>query len=320
MRALLARRGEDGSTEVALTDAPLREAGTGDVVVKVSHSSINYKDALAVTGAPGILRTLPLVPGVDLVGTLEADPGRAVVANGAWLGERLDGGFAERAVVPQDVLVPVPEGLGAARTAAIGTAGFTAALAVLALEQHGLPDGPVLVTGAGGGVGGFAVALLAARGHEVLASTGRVDALREHLTGLGAADVVPRQDAEPGRPLQTVRWAGAIDAVGGAPLVNVLAQTAWNGAVAACGLAASAELPGTVMPFILRGVALLGVNSVEVDPERRRAAWRLMTDHLTPEVVDRLTDRTVPLAEVPAVAPDVLAGRIRGRVVVDVTA
>ena len=320
MRALLARRGQDGATEVALTDAPLRAPAEGEVVVVVSHSGINYKDALAVTGAPGILRTLPLIPGVDAVGTLETDPQRSVVVNGAWLGERIDGGFAERVVVPADVLAAVPERLGAARTAAIGTAGFTAALAVLALEQRGLPDGPLIVTGAGGGVGGFAVALLAARGYEVLASTGRVDALREHLTALGAADVVPRPDAEPGRPLQSVRWAGGIDAVGGGPLVNVLAQTAWNGAVAACGLAASAGLPGTVMPFILRGVALLGVNSVEVDPTRRQAAWRLMTEHLTPELVDRLTDRTIPLAEVPAVAPEVLAGRIRGRVVVDVRA
>jgi acrylyl-CoA reductase (NADPH) len=288
--------------------------------VRVTHSSINYKDALAVTGAPGILRTLPLVPGVDLVGVLESDPGRAVVANGAWLGERLDGGFAERAVVPADVLVAVPDRLGAARTAAIGTAGFTAALAVLALEQRGLPEGPILVTGAGGGVGGFAVALLAARGYEVLAATGRVDELREHLTGLGAAQVVPRPEPQPGRPLQSVRWAGAVDAVGGGPLVNVLAQTGWNGAVAACGLAASADLPGSVMPFILRGVALLGINSVEVDATRRAAAWQLLSEQLTPELIDRLTDRTVPLAEVPQVAPDVLAGRIRGRVVVDLTA
>lgn len=288
--------------------------------MRVTHSGINYKDALAVTGAPGILRTLPLVPGVDLVGTLETDPSRAVVVNGAWLGERLDGGFAERAVVPAEVVAPVPNRFGPARTAAVGTAGFTAALAVLALERHGLPDGPVLVTGAGGGVGGFAVALLAARGHEVVASTGRVEALREHLTALGAAEVVPRPDQEPGRPLQSTRWAGGIDAVGGGPLVNVLAQTTWNGAVAACGLVASPDLPGSVLPFILRGVALLGVNSVEVQPERRRAAWQLMSDHLEPALIDRMTDRTIPLADVPAVAPEVLAGRIRGRVVVQIDA
>lgn len=316
MRALLAQRGDDGRTTVTLTDAPLREAGADEVVVRVSHSSINYKDALAVTGAPGILRTLPLIPGVDLVGTLESDPGRVVVANGAWLGERLDGGFAERAVVPADVLVAVPERLGVARTAAVGTAGFTSALAVLALEQRGLPAGPILVTGAGGGVGGFAVALLAARGYEVLASTGRVEELREHLTALGAAEVVPRPDAQPGRALQSVRWAGAVDAVGGGLLVNVLAQTAWNGAVAACGLAGSSELPGSMMPFILRGVAMLGISSVEVDPARRRAAWQLLAEHLTPELVDRMTDRTVRLEDVPAVAPDVLAGRVRGRIVV----
>lgn len=256
---------------------------------------------------------------MDAVGSAEGFAG-AVIATGADLGERRDGGLAEQVVAPRDAVVAVPDPFTPRLAAAIGTAGFTAALCVLALERHGVPAGPVLVTGAGGGVGGFAVALLAARGHEVVAASGRGDELGDHLRALGAADVTSRLAADAGRPLQSARWAGVVDTVGGGPLVNAIAQTHPSGAVAACGLAAGDDLPGSVMPFILRGVALLGVQSVTVPRAHRLAAWDLLHDHLAPAMVDRMIERVVPLSAVPHAARDVLAGRVRGRIVVDVRA
>ena len=311
MRALVAeRRGE----AAALQD---RDEPAGDgAVVAAAYSSVNYKDALAVAGRPGILRSLPMVPGIDVAGVLDGDD---VVVTGAGLGERRDGGFAEAVLVDPATAVPVPEAFGLARAAAIGTAGVTAALAVLALERAGLPDGPVLVTGAGGGVGGYAIALLAASGREVHAATGR-PALADHLTALGAAAVVDRLPGEPDRPLQSARWAGVVDSLGGGALVNALAQTVPGGAVAACGLAASPDLPGSVLPFILRGVTLTGIYSVDVVPALRLAAWDLLAARVPAAAVDRMTERTVGLAEVPAVTEDVLAGRVRGRVLVDLRA
>jgi acrylyl-CoA reductase (NADPH) len=298
----------------ALSDRDPGPPGDGDLALEAAYSSLNYKDALAVAGRPGVLRSLPMVPGIDVVGR-SAD-GRSVVVTGAGLGERRNGGLAERVLVPAAAAVDVPERFGEQRAAAIGTAGVTAALAVRALAST--PDGPVLVTGAGGGVGGFAVALLASAGYEVHAATGRAGELGDHLRALGATEIVDRLPAEPGRPLQSARWAGVVDALGGAPLANALAQTVPGGVVAVCGLAASSDLPGSVLPFILRGVALLGIDSVGIDPARRADAWALLEQHLDPGLVDLMTDRVIGLAEVPAAADQVLAGAVRGRIVVDV--
>ena len=309
MRAIVATA---KGAPAALTE---RDEPTGDVLTGL-WSSLNYKDALALTGRPGVLRSLPLVPGIDVVGH-DAD-GRVLVVTGAGHGELRDGGLAERVAIDPTTAVPVPAGFTPQQAAAIGTAGVTAALSVLAFERVGIPDGPVLVTGAGGGVGGFAVALLAAAGREVHAATGRADSVGDHLHALGAAEVVERLPAEPGRPLQPARWAGVVDSIGGGALVNAIAQTLPGGVVAVCGLAGSADLPGTVLPFILRGVTLSGIFSVDLEPSMRRAAWDLLGDRLDGAVVDRLTERVVPLGEVVGVADDVLAGRIRGRVVVRV--
>jgi acrylyl-CoA reductase (NADPH) len=290
-----------------------REEPTGAVLTGL-WSSINYKDALALTGRPGVLRSLPMVPGIDVVG--RDSSGEVLVVTGAGLGERQDGGLAERVAIDPATAVPLPGAFTPQQAAAIGTAGVTAALSVLAFERAGIPAGPVLVTGAGGGVGGFAVALLAAGGREVHAATGRAGSIGDHLRALGATEVVDRLPAEPGRPLQSVRWAGVVDSVGGGALVNAIAQTLPDGVVAACGLAGSADLPGTVLPFILRGVTLAGIFSVDLDPSMRRAAWKLLADRIDGAVVDRLTERVVPLDQATEVAQDVLAGRIRGRVVV----
>jgi acrylyl-CoA reductase (NADPH) len=306
----------DGRTAGAVADAPDPEPAAGELLLEVDFSSLNYKDAMAVAGRPGILRNLPRTAGIDAVG--RRPDGRSVVVTGAGLGERRDGGLAERVAIDPAWAVDVPMPFTAQHAAAIGTAGVTAALSVLRLQRLGPPSGPVLVTGAGGGVGGFAVVLLAASGFEVVASTGRTEQLGDHLRGLGASDVVPRLDAEPGRPLQSQRWAAVVDTVGGAPLVNAIAQTVQDGVVTACGLAASSDLPGTVLPFILRGVTLAGIDSVAIRPETRLAAWALLAEACPPGVVEAMTERVVGLAEVPAAADDVLAGRVRGRVVVDV--
>lgn len=307
MRALVAT--EKGSP-ATLAERP----GPGGDVVSALWSSLNYKDALALAGRPGVLRSLPLVPGIDVVGT--DGSGATVVVTGAGLGERVDGGLAEQVAIERETAVAVPEVFSPQQAAAIGTAGVTAALSVLAFERAGLPDGPVLVTGAGGGVGGFAIALLAAAGREVHAATGRAEAIGDHLRALGATEVVDRLPAEPGRPLQSPRWAGVVDSVGGGALVNAIAQTVQGGTVAACGLAGSPDLPGTVLPFILRGVTLAGIFSVDLDPSMRRAAWDLLADRIDGDVVDRLTARVIPLEDAPAAAEEVLAGRVRGRIVV----
>jgi acrylyl-CoA reductase (NADPH) len=290
-----------------------REEPAGEVLTGL-WSSINYKDALALTGRPGVLRSLPMVPGIDVVGRDASD--RVLVVTGAGLGERQDGGLAERVAIDPATAVPLPDAFTPQQAAAIGTAGVTAALSVLAFERAGIPDGPVLVTGAGGGVGGFAVALLAAGGREVHAATGRAGSIGAHLRALGAIEVVDRLPAEPGRPLQSVRWAAVVDSVGGGALVNAIAQTMPGGVVAACGLAGSSDLPGTVLPFILRGVTLAGIFSVDLDPSLRRAAWALLAERIEGSVVDRLTERVVPLDQATELAQQVLAGRIRGRVVV----
>jgi len=334
-RAIVVEQQDSSDTAVpnraSLVERDEPDRAHGDVVVAVEYSSVNYKDALALAGRPGIVRRPPLVAGIDLVGTVEYadgaaadrfDSGDRVVLNGAGLGERVDGGLAERARVDSASLLRLPGAISSARAGAIGTAGFTAMLAVLALEKHGIRPGagPVLVTGAAGGVGSIAVALLARLGHEVVASSGRAVEQGDFLRRLGAAEVVDRaalQDA--GKPLQSERWAGAVDSVGSHTLANALAQTRWGGAVAACGLAQGPDLPTSVMPFILRGVTLAGVNSVEAPRKLREEAWRRLAHDLDLELLDELTT-TVSLSGALDIAGDVLAGTVRGRTLVDVRA
>lgn len=295
-----------------------------DVTIDVEYSSINFKDGLALAGRPGVISSYPLIPGIDLVGTVAASdapgwkPGDRVILNGWGIGERHDGGLSERARVKGDWLVALPDGLDAKRAAAIGTAGFTAMLAVLALEKRGIGDGDVLVTGAAGGVGSLAIAILAKLGHRVVASTGRAEKEGDYLRGLGAAEVIDRATlAEKGKPLQSQRWAAAVDSVGSHTLANVLAQTRYGGIVASCGLAQGGDLPATVMPFILRAVTLAGINSVEAPRDLRIEAWRRLARDLDPELLDGLTT-TVGLADAASVATRILDGQVRGRTVVDV--
>ncbi|PJJ65225.1 MDR family oxidoreductase [Compostimonas suwonensis] len=331
---VIERRSEraDAATSVEpiakLLDVDDEFLGAGPVRVAVEFSSVNYKDALAIMGRPGVARTWPLIAGIDLVGTVESSsderwtPGDRVVLNGAGLGESRHGGLAERAHVDGGSLVAIPGELSSERAAAIGTAGFTAMLSVLALERQGvLPgSGEVLVTGAAGGVGSVAIALLAKLGYTVTASTGRVEQQSGYLLGLGAAHILDRHElSEPGKPLQSQRWAGAIDAVGSHTLANVLAQTNYGGTVTACGLAQGADLPASMAPFILRGVTLAGVNSVEASLELRQRAWSRLADDLDPALLDGMTS-VIPLEGVFDRAREVLDGSVRGRTVVSLRA
>jgi acrylyl-CoA reductase (NADPH) len=322
-RALKTSRADDRTVAVDLVELTDDDLAPGDVTIDVEYSSLNFKDALALAGKPGVIRSYPLIPGIDLVGTVASsedprwNPGDAVVLNGWGIGEEHDGGLAERARVSGDWLVALPVGLDPKRAAAIGTAGFTAMLAVLALERAGVIAGDILVTGAAGGVGSMAVALLSAAGYRVVASTGRPQEA-DYLRGLGASDIIDRATlSEPGKPLQSQRWAGAIDSVGGTTLANVLAQTSYGGTVASCGLAQSGELPATVMPFILRAVTLTGINSVFAPRAIREDAWRRLATDLQPRLLDEMTS-TIGLADAVGRAADLLAGRVRGRLVVDV--
>ncbi|TSE25013.1 Acrylyl-CoA reductase AcuI [Tepidimonas sediminis] len=317
-----------GCTLAELTDDRLP---AGEVTVRVAYSTLNYKDALAITGRSPVVRQFPMVPGIDLAGTVEASedprfrPGEAVVLNGWGVGEVHWGGLAQRARLKADWLLPLPAGLTPWDAMAIGTAGYTAALCVQALEAHWAAQGvapgsgDVLVTGAAGGVGSLAVRLLARAGHRVVASTGRPQE-EAWLRALGAAEVIDRATlAAPGKPLQKERWIGVVDAVGSHTLANACASTRYGGAVAACGLAQGLDFPATVAPFILRGVTLYGIDSVMAPRARREAAWQRLArdvDHATLEGLAR----TIALAEAIAAAPDVLAGRVRGRLVVDVNA
>ena len=305
----------------------------GEVTIDVEFSDLNYKDGLAIAGRPGVARTSPLIPGIDIVGTVQesADPrwrpGDRVVLNGAGVGEAHHGGLAEKARVDGDALVRIPDSITSEQAAAIGTAGFTAMLAVLALERNGVDPAEVaesgssiLVTGAAGGVGSVAVALLAKLGYPVTASTGRVEEASDYLTDLGATAVIDRSELDaPGKPLQSQRWAGAVDSVGSQTLATVLAQTRYGGTVAACGLAQGPDLPATVLPFILRAVTLVGINSVEAPAALRETAWRRLATDLDEESLAAMT-RFVTLSEAVAAADDILAGRLRGRTVVDVRA
>jgi acrylyl-CoA reductase (NADPH) len=314
----------------ALTELDERDLPDGDVTVDVAYSSLNYKDGLAVTGQGKIVRSYPMVCGIDLAGTVAESTsadwtvGDEVVITGWGLSETHPGGYTTRQRVSSDWLVRRPAGLTLAQTMAVGTAGLTAMLCVLALEDHGLTpsaDRDVLVTGAAGGVGSAAVAILARLGYRVVAASGRGE-LRDYLTGLGAADIVGREElaTDSGRPLEAERWAGAVDCVGSSTLGTVLRQLRYGGAVAACGLAGGPDLPATVLPFILRGVSLLGVDSVQCPTPRRVEAWaRLAGGDLPLEQLDAMTT-VAPLTDVPQLAEDILAGRTKGRVVIDVRA
>lgn len=307
-----------------LDDSALPE---GDVTVRVDYSTVNYKDGLAITGKSPVVRKFPMVPGIDFAGTVEASShrdwkaGDKVVLNGWGVGENHWGGLAQKARVRGDWLVPLPAGLTTRQAMAIGTAGYTAMLCVLALERHGVtpPQGEILVTGASGGVGSVAIALLAGRGYTVVASTGRLDET-SYLKSLGAADVVDRaQFATPGKPLGKERWAGAIDSVGSHTLANVCATTRYRGVVAACGLAQGMDFPATVAPFILRGVTLVGVDSVMAPKAERLQVWSRLASDLDPARLEAMIHET-GLTGAIAAATDILAGRVRGRIVVNVNA
>jgi acrylyl-CoA reductase (NADPH) len=313
----------EGKPRGRLTELEDDALPEGSVTVDVAFSSINYKDALAITGAAPIARSYPMVAGIDLAGTVTDSSheayavGDEVLATGYGLGERHWGGLAQRARLDGDWLVPLPAAFTPCQAMQIGTAGFTAMLCVLALEDHAVRpgSGEVLVTGAGGGVGGVAIAILAKLGHRVVASTGR-SAEADYLRGLGAADVIDRSElSEPGKPLGKERWAGAVDTVGGETLANLCATLRYGGAVAACGNASGMKLPASVAPFILRAVTLAGVDSVQTPRDRRLEAWSRLVEDLDPAMLDRITEE-VGLTEAVDIAPRVLDGQVRGRVVV----
>ena len=326
-QALVASQVE-GKTQIAFEDLTTdRFPPGGDVLVKVAYSSLNYKDGLCVTGKPGVMRAFPMVPGIDLAGTVVESycedfvAGDSVVLTGGGLAETQWGGYAEYAKVKKDFLVNLPAGLSMKRAMAIGTAGFTAMQCVMALERHGVKVGgkDVLVTGAAGGVGSVAVAVLAKLGYRVAASTGRTGAL-EYLKSLGAAEIVDRAvfSAESKRPLDSERFAGAVDTVGGTTLAGVLRSIAYRGAVAACGLAGGTGLPTTVLPFILRAVTLAGIDSVRAPQEERAEVWSRLAADLPLDALDAMTEEK-PLSDVIALGERILAGEVRGRVVVKVS-
>jgi acrylyl-CoA reductase (NADPH) len=315
----------DATREAKLTDIDEAQLPEGDVTVRVDYSTLNYKDGLAITGKAPVVRKYPMVPGIDFAGSVEASshpdwkPGDRVVLNGWGVGEGHWGGLAQKARVKGDWLVPLPAAFSAKQAMAIGTAGYTAMLCVLALEKHGVKpaDGEVLVTGAGGGVGSVAIAVLAKLGFTVVASTGRPQEA-EYLKALGAVEIVDRaQFSAPGKPLQKERWAAAVDAVGSHTLVNVCATTKYRGAVAACGLAQGMDFPATVAPFILRSVTLYGIDSVTCPKALRVEAWSRLARDLDPKKLETITHE-ISLGDAIAAGADILAGKVRGRVVVDV--
>ncbi|ODC02307.1 alcohol dehydrogenase [Terasakiispira papahanaumokuakeensis] len=323
-KAVLIDKSED-NYQTSLTELDDTQLPEGDVTVKVDYSTLNYKDALAITGRSPIVRKFPLVPGIDLAGTVEASShksykaGDRVLLNGWGVGESYWGGLSQKARLNGDWLIPMPDQLSSRQAMAIGTAGYTAMLCLLALERHGVSPshGEVLVTGANGGVGSFAIALLADLGYSVTASTGRLDEA-DYLKRLGATTIIDRAELSgPGRPLAKERWAGAIDSVGSHTLANVCASTRADGAVAACGLAQGMDFPATVAPFILRGVSLLGINSVTRPYEERITAWQRLCSDLDLARLDEIT-REVALSEVIDAADELLNGKVRGRLVVDV--
>jgi len=318
----------DGRVSGAIADIDDNALPQGDVTVAVDYSTLNYKDGMVVNGLGKLVRTYPHIPGIDFSGTVEDSsspkfkPGDKVLLTGWHVGERHWGGYAEKARVKADWLTPLPEGVSTFDAMAVGTAGFTAMLAIMALEEHGLKtdSGDVLVTGASGGVGSVAVAILANCGYRPVALTGRTREA-DYLGELGAVEIVAREGFLEGgpRPLEAERWAGCVDAVGGAVLSRVLAQLRYGGSVAAVGLAGGPKLETTVMPFLLRGVNLLGIDSVLCPAERREKAWQRIAKDLPMDKLHKMT-QTAPLGDVPKLASAILKGEVRGRVVIDVRA
>ncbi len=325
MKAILISNENDYRAElVELDEAALPE---GDVLVDVKFSTLNYKDALAITGQSPVVRRFPMIPGIDLAGQVQASShpdfaaGDMVLANGFGLGENHCGGLAQKARLKGDWLLPLPEKLSAREAMAIGTAGYTAMLCIMALEDHGIgpASGDILVSGATGGVGSIAISLLARAGYAVTASTGRAAKEADYLKSLGATNIIERaQLSEPGRPLQKERWAAAIDVAGGHTLANICASTAYGGVVAACGLAEHMDFPASVLPFILRGITLCGIDSVHAGMERRRSAWERLARDMDRKKLTKMS-RSIGLAESLNAANELLQGKIRGRLVVDMS-
>lgn len=324
-QGILIEKDEQGY-QVAIKDIDDNLLPEGDVTVNVSYSTLNYKDALAITGKSPVVRKFPMVPGIDLVGTVEHSDsdkftvGDTVLLNGFGVGETHCGGLAGKARLKSEWLIPLPKAFTPRQAMAIGTAGYTAMLCVIALEKNGVTpsQGEILVTGANGGVGSFAIAILAKLGYKVVASTGRVDQAK-YLEKLGAAEVIDREIlSQPGRPLAKERWAGAIDSAGSHTLANVCASMKYGGVVAACGLAQGMDLPASVAPFILRGVTLAGIDSVMRPLDDRTYAWQRLAEILDPEVFEDIST-DISLTEAVTAAEDLIAGKIRGRVVVDLS-
>jgi acrylyl-CoA reductase (NADPH) len=323
-KAIVIEKSEAGQN-VGLTDFDERNLMDGDVTVRVEWSTLNYKDGLAITGKAPVVRRFPMIPGIDLAGTVETSthpewkPGDGVILNGWGCGETHLGAYGEKARIKGNWLVRLPERMSLREAMAIGTAGYTAMLAVMALERHGLTpmSGPVVVTGAAGGVGSIATAILAKRGFQVTASTGRPEHAG-YLRSLGATEIIDRKELEgSARPLAKERWAGGIDAVGSATLANLLSMTRYGGAVAACGLAGGMDLSASVAPFILRGVSLLGIDSVMRPMTDRQAAWTRLESDLDREQLAAMSSE-IGLEEVIAAAPDIVAGQVRGRIIVKI--
>ena len=327
MKAILVEKNDAQGYRSTLKDIDEAQLPEGDVTIDVEYSTLNYKDALAITGKSPVVRNFPMVPGIDLVGIVRSShdaryaQGQRVVLNGWGVGETFWGGLAQTARLSGDWLIPLPEAFTARQAMAIGTAGYTAMLCVLALEKHGVtPDkGEILVTGANGGVGSTAIALLSKLGYNVVAVTGRPEQ-SQYLTELGAAEILPRSDfSEPGRALGKTRWAGAVDVVGSHVLANVLASTQYRGTVTSCGLAGGFDLPATVMPFILRGVTLAGIDSVMCPRDERIIAWQRLATDLDVSKIE-LISSLIGLSGAIETANQLLSGKVRGRVVVDVNA
>ncbi|WP_342075661.1 acryloyl-CoA reductase [Yoonia sp. SS1-5] len=324
--ALVVEKNEEGKTSAAVQELELDALPDGDVTVAVEYSTVNYKDGLCVGPGGGLVRNYPHVPGIDFAGTVEASdddrykPGDKVVLTGWRVGEAHWGGYAQKARVKADWLVPLPDGLTTRQAMAVGTAGLTAMLAVMALQNAGLKDGPVLVTGAAGGVGSVATAILGHLGHEVAAVTGRPETA-DYLTDLGATQIVPRADLNETvkRPLEAETWGGCVDAVGGAMLARVLGQMQYGASVAAVGLAGGANLPATVIPFLLRGVNILGIDSVMQPYENRLVAWQRVATDLPMKKLEAMI-QPATLSDLPGLGRDILKGQVKGRVVVDVNA
>ncbi|MCB5197926.1 acryloyl-CoA reductase [Loktanella sp. TSTF-M6] len=322
--ALIVDKGEDGKTSAQVKQIGLDDLPEGEVTVAVDYSTVNYKDGLCIGPGGGLVRNYPHVPGIDFAGTVEASSddryavGDKVVLTGWRVGEAHWGGYAQKARVKADWLVPLPDGLDARRAMAVGTAGFTAMLAVMALEDHGIKDGPVLVTGASGGVGSVATAILSNLGYSVAAVTGRPESA-DYLREMGATEIVARTDLNETvkRPLEGERWGGCIDAVGGDMLARLLGQMQYGASVAAVGLAGGAGLPATVIPFLLRGVNLLGIDSVMQPFENRQRAWGRIATDLPMDKLDAMI-QPATLSDLPKLGADILKGQVRGRVVVDV--